>query len=253
MRLTSWERYWFRPAPYFDLAVVRIVGVGTQLCLLSFWSIAFGKASSHLHTFANLDALPDQIYNPITALRFFLLPLGVDRPGFDLMVGGYYVTIVAGLFALVGLCTRTSLSVFALGNIFEVAYVYSFGDVHHTQAPLFIALLLLAIAPSGRALSIDALLRRRRGRPYPAEGPLAAWPILLLQWLFCLIYLSALLSKLVFVGGLDWVNGYTLQYYLIQDSLRKGTLLGCGSPDTMSWSCLASTSWSCSSRASHSL
>ena len=40
-----------------------------------------------------------------------------------------------------------------------------------------------------------------------------------------LIYLSAVLSKLVF-GSLEWLNGYTLQYFLIQDPLRKGTLLG---------------------------
>jgi hypothetical protein len=140
--------------------------------------------------------------------------------------GAYHLTIVAGVFALIGLWTRTSLLVFALGNIFQVAYLYSFGDFHHNQAPMYIALLVLAFAPSGYALSLDARLRRRRGRPFPAEGPMAAWPILLLQWLFCLIYLSAVLSKLVFQGGLDWVNGYTLQYYLIQDSLRKGTMLG---------------------------
>ncbi len=203
--------------------------------LISRWSASSRSRSSFtcsrrwLGSFSSLKqltALPDELYNPITALRPFLLLLGVERPDMDLLVVAYYLTAVAGVLALIGLATRTSLLVFALGNIFLVAFVYSFGDFHHTQAPLFIALLVLAFAPSGHALSVDALLRRRRGQPVAAEGPMAGWPIRLFQWMFVLIYLSAVLSKLVFEGGLDWLNGYTLQYYLIQDSLSKGTLLG---------------------------
>jgi len=37
--------------------------------------------------------------------------------------------------------------------------------------------------------------------------------------------MSATISKLV-NGGLDWMNGYTLQYYLIRDGLRWGIDLG---------------------------
>ena len=87
---------------------------------------------------------------------------------------------------------------------------------------MFLALGILAFAPVGRVLSVDALLRRRRS-PTPApsilsqEHELAGWAIHLVQWLLVLIYLSAVFSKLVFVGGLDWLNGYTLQYYLIQE------------------------------------
>lgn len=38
-------------------------------------------------------------------------------------------------------------------------------------------------------------------------------------------YLSAAGNKL-YVGGLDWMNGYTLQFYMIQDGLRWGSELG---------------------------
>ena len=215
MKSTWWEQYWFRPAPYVDLAMVRIFAVAVQLYLLSRWLGSFSSLEQ-------LTALPDEMYNPITALRPFLLLLGVERPDMDLLVVAYYLTAVAGVLALIGLATRTSLLVFALGNIFLVAFVYSFGDFHHTQAPLFIALLVLVFAPSGHALSVDALLRRRRGQPVAAEGPMAGWPIRLIQWMFVLIYLSAVLSKLVFEGGLDWLNGYTLQYYLISGQPEKG-------------------------------
>ena len=225
--MRSWNAYWFRPAPYIDLAMVRLFVVACQLMLLVVW----GKFSA-----SRVDAvwaLPEQLYDPITLLRLFLLPWGWGyRPSPQFFAVVYYVSVVAGLFALVGFRTRLSLLVFTLGNAFMVAYFYSYGDFHHTEAPLIIALGILTLSPAGRVLSVDQLIRRRRGGRsdeediLTAEGPLAGWPIRLIQWFFVLIYLSAVLSKLVFEGGVDWLNGYTLQYYLIQDTLRKGTLLG---------------------------
>ena len=46
----------------------------------------------------------------------------------------------------------------------------------------------------------------------------AAWPLRLIQILFALVYFDAGLSKL-HASGLDWVNGYTLQYYLATDAI----------------------------------
>lgn len=176
-------------------------------------------------------ALPEPLYDPITLSRLFLLPWGWDyRPSPDFMSVVYYASIVAGLLAFVGFCTRSSSFASALGNAFVVAYVYSHSDFHHTEAPLVIALGILALSPAGRVLSVDQLIRRWRDGHHEvkdvltAEGPLAGWPLRLIQWLFVLIYLSAVLSKLVF-GSLEWLNGHTLQYFLIQDTLRKGTLL----------------------------
>jgi hypothetical protein len=224
-----WNDYWFRPRPYLDLAMVRILAVGTQLAiLLTFYAVIdIASMTGMLGYLQDLGKLPDEMYRPITILRIMVLPFGLDaRPPAELVTVIYYLTVGVGVLALIGLATRVTLMAFALGNLFLVSYAYSFGDFHHTEAPLLIALVVLALAPSGHALSIDAVLRRRRGVPFEAEGPMAGWPIRLLQWMFVLIYLSAVLSKLVVHGGLDWLNGYTLQYYLIQDSLRKGTLLG---------------------------
>jgi hypothetical protein len=227
MTVKWWNGYWFRPAPYVDLALVRLFAVACQLWLL----LAWGKFSSE--TLEALWALPEPLYDPITLLRLFLLPWGWEyRPSPQFMAIVFYVSVVAGLLAFVGFRTRLSLLVFALTNAFLVAYAYSHGDFHHTEAPLIIALGILALSPAGRVLSVDQLIRRWRGGSdedddiLTAESPLAGWPIRLVQWLFVLIYLSAVLSKLVFEGGLDWLNGYTLQYYMIQDTLRKGTLLG---------------------------
>jgi len=221
-----WNAYWFRPRPYVDLAMVRIITVGTQLVLL----LVYTNYSAD--RFMLLDAAPDEIYKPIMALLLFIFPFGSDyRPSFEEIRFIQHIAIAVGFLALIGLATRLSLLIFTLCNVFIVAWTYSFDDFHHTEAPLFLALGILAFAPAGWVLSVDALLRRRRSSAaapsiLSQEDELAGWAIHLIQWLLVLIYLSAVLSKLVFEGGLDWLNGYTLQYYLIQDTLRKGTLLG---------------------------
>ena len=48
----------------------------------------------------------------------------------------------------------------------------------------------------------------------------ARWPLVTMQWLMAIVYLDAVMSKMV-QGGLDWMNGYTLQHYLLWDGLRK--------------------------------
>jgi hypothetical protein len=197
--------------------MVRIITVATQLVMMLAFHLLL-----RLEQFAGL---PDAMYVPITVQRIFMLPFGWEaRPSVDILVGVYYATIFAGILALVGLTTRMSLIAFALGNIFMTSYLYSFGDYHHPEAPLFLAFAILAMSPAGHALSVDAAVRRRSGQAIDAKGPMAGWPILLIQWLFVLIYLSAVLSKVVFHE--DWLNGYTLQYYLIGESLKNETLLG---------------------------
>ena len=47
----------------------------------------------------------------------------------------------------------------------------------------------------------------------------AKWPLLLIQWIFAIVYLDSGMSKLL-KGGVNWMNGYTLQYYLWQDGLK---------------------------------
>jgi hypothetical protein len=131
--------------------------------------------------------------------------------------------------SLVGLVTNFSLVLFAATSVYLQAYLYSFGDFHHPEAVMMIALSALAISPSGRVLSVDAWLRSRTRREgllaVAVQSEFAGWPIKLLQWFFVLMYLSAVWSKLS-ASGLDWANGYTLQYFLARNGLRWGNTLG---------------------------
>ena len=219
-----WEHYWFRPSPLVDLAIVRLIAVGFQL-----WHLATMRPLSAV---ADLQTLPDFMYAPLVVIRVMLLPFGWQyHPPADVIVGVYWATLAVGVLAFLGYRTTLCLLVFAAGNLFLQGYLYSFHEVHHPEAIVMITLLLLALAPAGGALSVDDLRRRLRAvddglrvppDPLADEHRFARWPLLLVQWMFALIYLSAAYHKLSW-GGLEWMNGWTLQYYMLQDAMRWGS------------------------------
>jgi vitamin K-dependent gamma-carboxylase-like protein len=143
----------------------------------------------------------------------------------------YWITTVAGVTALVGLCTRVSIFIVALGVWIFVSHAYSYADVHHPQAVFAIFLMVLPFAPVGDRLSVDALIRRwraRRGarvRQTPETLDTAMWPLKLLHVLLALTYFSTGITKLI-SGGLAWMNGYTLQNYIFSDAMTNNLPLG---------------------------
>ena len=216
-----WNAYWFRPTPLFDLAVCRILIVGFQL--IRFISNNFWEQLVFHST------LPDFLYEPISVLNLLPLLFGSDyRPTLIVIGSVFGLTIVAGILGLVGLLTNFSLIVFAVGNILIQAYLYSFQDFHHSEALVMISLVLIALSPAGEVLSIDDLNRRLKLNVKRKNfavfdlkektSSLARWSLLSIQWIFAIVYLDSAMSKLL-KGGLDWMNGYTLQYYLWQDGL----------------------------------
>lgn len=222
--LDGWNRYWFKPAPLMDLAVVRIVLVGVQLNALL-------PPAGELQALMEHSVLPDEMYDPLPILHLLIAPIEwTYRPGFEVLQAVYWVVVVTGLTSLVGLVTNVSLLVFAVGNIFLQAFQYSFGDFHHPAALMMISLAMLALSPAGRVLSVDAWLARRRHEgaedgPPAHASPFARWPLLLIRWLLALAYLSAAFHKLD-VAGLDWMNGHTLQHYVLRDAERWDAPLG---------------------------
>lgn len=220
-----WDGYWFRQAPLANLAICRILFTGLQLIML-LTGIPRGLR--------RLPGLPDDLYHPLFAMQVLTAPFGMDGPPPpNLLFIVYPATLVFGLLAMAGWLTNASLTIFMILNLFLQAWLYSFGEFHHPEAALIIALAILSLSPSGRVLSIDAWLRRqrdaregRRAAPWWTETSIyASWPLLLIMWILGLIYLSAANAKAV-VGGLDWLKGDTLQWYLIRDGLRWDAPLG---------------------------
>ena len=135
----------------------------------------------HLQPFLS-DALDGRIYSDA-----FYEPYASWYPEFPeaVYVGLLCVGAVAAIAMSLGLLTRVATATtFAV-----VAYnlFLSTTHFHNNRAYLVIVLGLLAVAPCGRELSMDAWLRRRRG--LPALDPAApAWPLWLLRFECSAIY-----------------------------------------------------------------
>jgi uncharacterized membrane protein YphA (DoxX/SURF4 family) len=219
--IERWNAYWFPTTSTVPLAICRILMVLAQL----YWMTSnMGEQYTLLaRNSAFID--PQLLIRAVTAI----VPRDVlfTASGFHAL---YWITVVAGLLALIGLFTRASLFVFALANWIFIAHLYSYADIHHPEAVFQILLMLLAFAPSGDGLSIDALRRRRKagaaGRTAVSlQSDMAMWPLKTAHALMALTYFSTGLTKLVF-GGFRWMNGYTLQAYLLGDGLRRDLPIG---------------------------
>jgi predicted DCC family thiol-disulfide oxidoreductase YuxK len=212
------DRHWFEPARVRDLAWLRIAIV--------FVLLADAMWPGTLMRQLQLTRLPAEWFDPIPSLKVLMLPFGWGaRPGAAAIVAAWMVCGVTGIAALVGARTRLSLGVFAIANTFLLSHFYSYGIVQHPQAAATIVLWMLILTPSGEALSVDSMRARvtesaRRERFVPGDAEAlsrdARWPLRVVQWLLVIIYLSAALWKLT-RGGAEWLNGYTMQYYLLVD------------------------------------
>jgi hypothetical protein len=217
-----WDRYWFPDAPLLDLAILRIIAVGAQLLLFIFDP---GEGFSKIR---EMGALPSFVFEPIPFLKPILFLLGGHEFTFPEMMGLQLVTTIAAVFAFVGLFTRISMLVFAVGYGVTQLWILSHGDIHHAEAVMVVALAVLALSPCGAVLSLDAMRGRNRldkADQLTATSREARWPILVMQWFFALMYLSAFYAKLA-MSNFQWANGYTLQYYLAEDGMRWNPLLG---------------------------
>jgi hypothetical protein len=228
--MKGWNNYWFSPASScFDLAVVRVfASVGT---LFYAWYYR-----EYFSVIRGLAELPESHYKPLMIFRLLNAPFGwgVDaagiyqgRPEGEFVSAMFGVCILAGVLSAIGLFTRVSLAVFAATFCYVAAYTYSFGDFHYPPSAMIVALSAFALRPAGRVLSVDAMLGRNRQKVDPVQvtDQFAGWLIKFMMWFFALMYLSAVYSKLT-TAGLDWANGYTLQYYLARSGISKGGWLG---------------------------
>ena len=211
-----WNRYWFTPAPTINLALARILAVASQL----FWVFpSLDEQLSRLQ--ANSRFIHPQLLIRIVAAIFprdiWFTPANITAI--------YWLTVAAGVLALVGLFTRPAMLALALGVWFLVAHRFSYGDVHHSEAMFAFFIMSLALAPSGDDLSVDAWRRRRAGRPPAAMSAFARWPFALAHLLLAMVYFSTGITKLIF-GGLQWMNGYTLQGRTLMDALGRDIPLG---------------------------
>ena len=116
------------------------------------------------------------------------------------------------LFAMVGLFTRLTTILATVLALYVFGIPQMFGKVNHNHHLVWFAA-VLASSRCGDALSVDALVRRMRGRPTPGEAIAYALPLRIIWVLLGLIYFFPGYWKL-WGGGIDWIFGDHLRYQM---------------------------------------
>jgi hypothetical protein len=223
--LDAWRSYWFPRADTRVLGLTRVLVTGIHLL----WFLpAFASLPEQINLLErNRDFIdPQLLIMAITAViprELFFTP--------EVFRALWVATMIAGVLALIGFFTRTSLLMLALGTWILIAHKYSYGDQHHPEALFAIFLLVLVFAPSGQSVSVDAFMRRRghaissNPAKEESESTMVMWPLKLAHVLLAMTYFSTGATKLL-SGGLQWMNGYTLQSYTFQDAMTRNLPVG---------------------------
>jgi hypothetical protein len=186
-----WTQFWHVPVRAERLALMRILlalallydQLGQYLPILE---LAFGP-----HGIA-----PDGLHDAFQLERWRVSVLFFNTSDVELIRPFFWIWVVVNCLWLVGWQTRVmNVLLWLLTRMFHGLNpnLLNAGD-----GALVTGILLLMLAPSGRALSLDAWLRHRRtGQAGPDYTP--AWPVRILQLQLCVIYLTTGLSKLIMV------------------------------------------------------
>lgn len=196
-KLAAW---WFAPAPAERLAAVRIL-VG---------AFALAWVAGRLAESYAVARLPATHFAPTGVVRLIAAPL---PPTVALAIG--VATSLLLLAFVLGAWFRVVGPLAALGLLWTLTYRNSWGMVFHTENLLVLHVIVLALAPSADAWSLDA----RRGAPPTGYG----WVLKLLVAITVVTYVLAGVAKLR-LAGTGWLDGEQLRNHIAVDNLRKAVL-----------------------------
>ena len=196
-----WNTFWFAPAAPWPLGLCR-AGFFASFYILFL-------ARTDLRWYA---LFPPGFYQPCSFFTWLSLPV----PSWDLM--GWLVTAfeISVILAALGLMTRlATLTAFVLG-LYVLGLQFNYGYLHWAHAIVPIVTGILALAPCGDALSLDALIRRTVAGKTANTGGQYRWPVQLVRLIFATVFLAAGLAKLR-QAGLEWVLSDTLRNYFLEN------------------------------------
>jgi hypothetical protein len=196
----AWPHFWFKPEPAYTLGAIRI----------AFGAIVVGWTLSLLPDLDDFFSSTGIVPVPSSGADQWGI-FGIWPDDRAVMIG-WVVLLIAAIAMMVGWHSRVaSFLVFALVMSFELRcpYIFNSGD-----NLLRVEALLLVLAPTGAALSLDQL--RSSGSFWSAQDR-ARWPIRLMQVQFSLIYIATFVTRMT---GHKWLEGTALSYAMrLQDML----------------------------------
>ncbi len=205
----GWGRFWFAPASSADLGLCRMLFFGALLLFyLPRDTSAWGDVS---RAFLVPIGLFEALHLPV-ATRAHLRAL---QTAWKAALG----------LSCAGLLTRAStVAAFLLGT-YLLGLPHNFGKIHHHDAIVVLTLGIMALARSGDAWSVDAVVARRRGARTSGTRIAAVsgeyrWPIRTAWVVMALAFFAAGASKVRY-SGLAWVASDNLSITVLQNYYHR--------------------------------
>jgi hypothetical protein len=207
-----WHQYWFAPVAPDNLAVCRILFYGSFFLFYTFLP-RFGD-------FAAWGHVSPVFWKPVWSFSV----LGIPQLPVPVLLGLQEIWKAALFLSCIGLFTRMSATVSAFLGFYLLGLPQNFGKIHHYDAFLVFALVIMAMSRCGDRYSVDEWLtsvhfRGSRGtHPAPPARPPSGeytWPVKAMWLVMSLVFFAAALAKLKH-SGLDWVTGDSMSIWLVE-------------------------------------
>ena len=207
--MEAWNSFFFTPQSPLPLAVFRIlygvVVIATLLLLRPDWLAWYGP-----HAWVSMTA----VHQLETGARLNLFTL---IPQTDAWIDAFFwVFLASAILLAAGFLTRlSSVAVFLCLTSMDQRnlYINHGGDTFLRVAGFF-----LMFAPAGAALSVDRLIRIRRGKEGAGIQPCRPWAQRMIQIELALMYFATFCWK---VQGPPWIQGTALYYVYHLDELQR--------------------------------
>lgn len=208
--INAWNAFFFEPQSPVPIAVYRILYgclvMATLVLLRPDWTGWYGT-----HAWVTLPTMHQ--VEPGTRINLFAL-----LPHSDAMVEAlFWVALVSAACLTAGFFTRVSnVIVFLCLTSIDQRNLFM---THGGDTFLRIAGFFLMFAPAGAAISVDRLIRVRKGKEDASLIlPRSPWAQRMIQIELSLVYLMAFFSK---AQGAPWVSGTALYFVYHLDELRR--------------------------------
>jgi hypothetical protein len=229
--IALWQRFFFEPQSPIPLALFRILYgcciFGTLLLLHSQWLEWFG-------THAWISQRSMNIMEPDIRLNLFAI-----IPQSDAWISAlYWFCLVSSILLAVGLWSRfnSAIAFLCMTSLHQRnPFILHGGDDFLRVVGFF-----LVLAPAGAALSLDRIIRVRRGAEPRAVQPIVPWAQRMIQLELAFTYLMAFWHKL---SGATWRNGtavfYVLHYHALERFPLPSWMMSSGFIRAETWSVLS--------------
>ena len=212
--LRAWDQFFFTPQSPLPIALFRIL---YGLCVSATVVLLHGDWLDWFGVHRWISTATAAKVEPGVRLNLFALMPQDDR----WIAAFFWVFLGFALLLTIGFWTRlSSVAVFLCLVSIQQRNLWM---LHGGDAFLRVAGFFLMFAPAGATLSLDRLIRVRRGLEGPAPAPRAPWAQRMIQFELALMYFTAFCWKL---KGHTWVHGTALYYVLHLHSIARFPLPG---------------------------